>query len=676
MRELIKQINQYFKDNDFPYLDVDSTMIDGKEYLYSHIENGDWKHDHLAIDHLVQEFFDSHPTMYIKNTFRRHYEGSEGDWYTEDHYWELGETDNKIEFEDPSSFKIMNAIEDDDTPLVFVDKRKDSYLRGGDDYGLDEYDVDDSINKENLSGRYCIVARTNDGKFKFYKDGAFIDDYKEATIFTDMDEARAEWFDIDKSKYKRVFIPNYDESHFASLNESYEPGQYGNHIFHILDQCSGDEIISFLYNYKRWSHFDDADSDINTIYHNIETFLNKDSGYGLWSDLCKYFNDKDCVYQESVIKENKEDDLYDYKTRQATGDWDRDDNDPLLNQDENNEPVNNDTDPLANINWTMYSIANREYEKKATELVRELARDGFMPNSSKHTGSKYYVICAKPHNNKGIWKAVQYSNTLEPRIIDITYDQATGREPLDDFDGLRRHLGKILLPHNEELDDDLIEAAPSNWREIRAGGDFSEVEKCVNEIINITTNNLKSYKLEPYFVGYKYKPNFLRADIHLCSVMIGNKDNITVCRTMGTWDMTDYEMNSFENDVITPQVNKAREIANTYGFKIKYFPSYSSDRGFSLCGYYIQIQIPYNVIGVSMTESKDSSNKSIRGLRESNIEGQKNSPYELNGCTYVYSPKDAKFHIIDTNTHEVIASAVDMEQLELLTKEIQKNSIN
>lgn len=108
----------------------------------------------------------------------------------------------------------------------------------------------ETIFKEEMEGRYCIVARTKDGKFKFYKDGAFIDDYKEATIFTDMDEARAEWFDIDKSKYKRVFIPNYDGSHFASLNE------------------------------------------------------------------------------------NKEDDLYDYKTRQATGDWDRDDNDTILNQSE------------------------------------------------------------------------------------------------------------------------------------------------------------------------------------------------------------------------------------------------------------------------------------------------------------------------------------------------------
>lgn len=46
----------------------------------------------------------------------------------------------------------------------------------------------------------------------------------------------------------------------------------------------------------------------------------------------------DVYYEESVfnseLNENKEDDLYDYKTRQATGSWDRDDDDYLLNQDE------------------------------------------------------------------------------------------------------------------------------------------------------------------------------------------------------------------------------------------------------------------------------------------------------------------------------------------------------
>ena len=105
------------------------------------------------------------------------------------------------------------------------------------------------------------------------------------------------------------------------------------------------------------------------------------------------------------------------------------------------------SDPLNNHNWTMYSISNAENEKKAKELVQRLIRNGFLPFDSKDTGSKYYVILRKRgEDGKGIWKAVKYSNTHDPEIIDITYEQATGREPLDSFHGLRRQLGKALLP--------------------------------------------------------------------------------------------------------------------------------------------------------------------------------------------------------------------------------------
>lgn len=64
---------------------------------------------------------------------------------------------------------------------------------------------------------YCIVAKTFDGKTKFYKDGAFVDDYKSCTTFNDLDDARSEWFDVDKSKYKRVFVPVYDPEAFAKV---------------------------------------------------------------------------------------------------------------------------------------------------------------------------------------------------------------------------------------------------------------------------------------------------------------------------------------------------------------------------------------------------------------------------------------------------------------------------
>lgn len=77
--------------------------------------------------------------------------------------------------------------------------------------------------KETNETLYCIVAKTLDGKTKFYKDGAFIDDYMNCTTFNDLDEAREEWFDIDKSKYRRVFVPVYDpESFKAHLTESLE----------------------------------------------------------------------------------------------------------------------------------------------------------------------------------------------------------------------------------------------------------------------------------------------------------------------------------------------------------------------------------------------------------------------------------------------------------------------
>lgn len=101
----------------------------------------------------------------------------------------------------------------------------------------------------------------------------------------------------------------------------------------------------------------------------------------------------------------------------------------------------------------MYSISNREYERKAGELAQELEDSGWNAMDSRYTGSKYYIIFAKRgEDGKGIWKAVQYSNQLEPRVIDITYEQGIGREPIDDFDGLRRHLGKMLMPHREGLD--------------------------------------------------------------------------------------------------------------------------------------------------------------------------------------------------------------------------------
>ena len=130
-------------------------------------------------------------------------------------------------------------------------------------------------------------------------------------------------------------------------------------------------------------------------------------------------------------------------------DGDDTDEDEVLTEEGEDDELMESREDLEGHNWTMYSISNRENEKRAEELVYQLADDGFLPFDSKDTGSKYYVILRKRgEDGKGIWKAVKYGNTHKPEIIDITYEQATGREPLDDFHRLRRDLGRMLLPHD------------------------------------------------------------------------------------------------------------------------------------------------------------------------------------------------------------------------------------
>ena len=103
--------------------------------------------------------------------------------------------------------------------------------------------------------------------------------------------------------------------------------------------------------------------------------------------------------------------------------------------------------------YTVYSISNREHEKEVDRLIAEYEADGWKPWDSKYSGSKYYVILARRGEKGGEFKAIQYSNQLFPRVIDINYKQAQGYEPIDDFDGLRRELGRILLPKREGLNE-------------------------------------------------------------------------------------------------------------------------------------------------------------------------------------------------------------------------------
>ena len=80
--------------------------------------------------------------------------------------------------------------------------------------------IDESM--DDGEDQFCIVAITKDGKKVYYKEGKFVENKAEATVFDDLDEARSEWFDIDKSKFKRVFVPKYE-----ATSESYDKD--GNH---------------------------------------------------------------------------------------------------------------------------------------------------------------------------------------------------------------------------------------------------------------------------------------------------------------------------------------------------------------------------------------------------------------------------------------------------------------
>lgn len=89
-QSLCKEVEDYCKQEGFTYWSFDCSKRFGETYLYCRIEDGDWKHDHIAVDSLVDEFFRKHPTLEVVDMFKDNYVGSDGDWYTADHLWELG----------------------------------------------------------------------------------------------------------------------------------------------------------------------------------------------------------------------------------------------------------------------------------------------------------------------------------------------------------------------------------------------------------------------------------------------------------------------------------------------------------------------------------------------------------------------------------------------------------
>ncbi len=91
-RELVNEINEYFASRGFRSLRVGAVaMSGGDDTLIAEIYDGDWKHEHLAVEQLVNEFFNNHPTLCIVKRWKENYVGSDGDWYSEDHLWKIGD---------------------------------------------------------------------------------------------------------------------------------------------------------------------------------------------------------------------------------------------------------------------------------------------------------------------------------------------------------------------------------------------------------------------------------------------------------------------------------------------------------------------------------------------------------------------------------------------------------
>ena len=81
-----------------------------------------------------------------------------------------------------------------------------------------------------------------------------------------------------------------------------------------------------------------------------------------------------------------------------------------------------------------YHINDEEVMNKVAELGKELESQGFKYVNSKDSRD-YYDFYRKIEDGKGIWKAVIY-NYGAAEIIDVTYEQARGIEPIDSLEQL------------------------------------------------------------------------------------------------------------------------------------------------------------------------------------------------------------------------------------------------
>ena len=134
--------------------------------------------------------------------------------------------------------------------------------------------------------------------------------------------------------------------------------------------------------------------------------------------------------------------------------------------------------PATRVNES-YWINNKEVMSEVSNLGKQLEADGYKYYGDKDAGGTYFDFYTKPGEDGADCKAVRY-NYQGAVIVDITVDQLIGKEPLTQFDGLRRKLGKMLLP------------------EAMSGTDAIEMLKIAKEIgINNGEDLIRFYKDHP-----------------------------------------------------------------------------------------------------------------------------------------------------------------------------------
>ena len=91
-------------------------------------------------------------------------------------------------------------------------------------------------------------------------------------------------------------------------------------------------------------------------------------------------------------------------------------------------------------------------EDLENDFDQQLIDDGFKRTAGHEYRSGYdYVFYRKLENGKGKWKAIQTDRNGNKEIIDVTYDQVRGFEPITGIEKTARFLGKKLLPQRESI---------------------------------------------------------------------------------------------------------------------------------------------------------------------------------------------------------------------------------